>query len=159
MYALPARHQGLTPGERAAVLAVEDERGASLSAAQAQTVAAAWRRRVREITGESTVCTIQAPGALGALGPCTMTTAGALAAILKAAQTGAQVARRLDSSGRVDAGTARCIGDEDGNHAPRDSDIRDLWLRVTLRTGFEAFWPVGELTGEHDRGEFIAEYR
>ncbi len=68
-----------------------------------------------------------------------------------------RVARLID--GHVHVGTARSIGDENGNFAGRNDDVRDCYLRVTLDTGFEAFWLVSELMGEVRSGYFVTNYQ
>lgn len=45
----------------------------------------------------------------------------------------------------MQTGTARCIGDERGNFAPRDADIRDEHLRVTTSLGWEWFPPMRDV--------------
>lgn len=80
-----------------------------------------------------------------------------LADIVHAAQRSTRVARLLDDT--VAVGTARSIGDDQGNHSKADQDIRDLFLRVTLLSGFDVYWPISDLMAEHDSGEFVTNYR
>jgi hypothetical protein len=70
----------------------------------------------------------------------------ALGQIVSCMKGRGQVARLVD--GNVLVGTARSVGDENGNFAAQLDDVRDCYLRVTLRSGFEAFWPVSELVQE-----------
>ena len=35
-------------------------------------------------------------------------------------------------------------------------DVRDCFLRVTSRQGFEYFWPVADLMEDFARGEFVS---
>jgi hypothetical protein len=51
-------------------------------------------------------------------------------------------------------GIARCIGDQSGNFVTSDGNVADEFLRVTLESGFEAFWPVRELVDEVSLGRF-----
>jgi hypothetical protein len=39
-------------------------------------------------------------------------------------------------------GTARNVGDENGNHLARDEDLRDGFFRITTSNGFELFMPI-----------------
>jgi len=80
----------------------------------------------------------------------------ALESICHAAQTGATVARLVES-GTTIYGTARSIGTEAGIMA-RDVDIRDLYLRVTSTAGTEMFWRVADLMPQVSSGEFITDY-
>lgn len=86
----------------------------------------------------------------------TMTQLVQLETIAGAAQRTAKVARATDD-GEVLYGIARSIGDERGMFLGHDTDIRDGYLRVTSRAGFEHFWPVAELMREVSDGLF-AEY-
>jgi hypothetical protein len=79
-----------------------------------------------------------------------------LADIVRAAQDGKPVARQLDDV--VVYGTARCVGDDRGNHAQRGDDVRDCFLRVTSRGGFELFWPVSDLVTELAEGTFVLDH-
>jgi hypothetical protein len=54
-------------------------------------------------------------------------------------------------------GTARSIGDDCGNFAGRDDDVRDCSLRVTTDAGIEVFWPVAELIADVHTGMFVLE--
>lgn len=82
----------------------------------------------------------------------------ALADIIRAAQAGKTVAR-VDDEGRVSVGTARSIGDDRGNFLRKDEDVRDGWLRVTLDTGFDAFWPMDVCLPAYIDGELVLDYR
>ena len=77
----------------------------------------------------------------------------AAAEVLRTAQTCAKVARAYDD-GTVVYGTARSVGDQTGAFGQSDDDIRDLYLRVTTREGWERFWPMRELMTEVETGEF-----
>lgn len=85
----------------------------------------------------------------------------ALWTVTDAAARTAPVARVIeDTNLRGDAvyGTARSVGDKQGNFlGPRD-DVRNGHLRVTLRSGFEVFWPVSTLTEELKQGLFVVDY-
>lgn len=88
----------------------------------------------------------------------TLTDLVALETIAGVAQRCAKVARYDKNSGDVVYGHARHIcRDTLGNFLRGDEDVRDGLLRVTLRSGFEAFWPVRELMQDVGKGEF-AEY-
>jgi hypothetical protein len=76
----------------------------------------------------------------------------ALEIIGHAAQTNAKVARAEDT-GYVFYGTARSIGDQNGMTA-FGTDVRDQFLRVTLRGGSDAFWPVRDLMADVHNGDF-----
>lgn len=75
------------------------------------------------------------------------------AAIVHAAQRGATVARLIDD--HIFEGVARSIGDEHGYFAGNDRDVRDCLLRVTLTSGTDVFWNVGNLIDAMDDGEFV----
>jgi len=77
----------------------------------------------------------------------------ALEVIATAAERCARVARVLPSGTPV-YGTARSIGNDRGAFLGRDEDVRDGYLRVTTREGFETFWPVRELMPLVHSGEF-----
>jgi hypothetical protein len=53
------------------------------------------------------------------------------------------------------SGTARSIGNDRGGFAGADDDIRDQYLRVTLRIGLETFLPMRELIAKVPSGEFV----
>lgn len=80
-----------------------------------------------------------------------------LGVVVNAAIRTARVVRCLDGGLLVRSGTARSIGDDCGNFAGRDDDVRDCSLRVTTDAGFEAFWPVAELIAEVRSGLFVLE--
>lgn len=64
--------------------------------------------------------------------------------IAEAAQEGQSVAFLAeDNTPRY--GTARSIGDENGYFARGEEDVRDLFLRVTMRSGVERYERVGDL--------------
>jgi hypothetical protein len=74
--------------------------------------------------------------------------------ILSAAGRTGKVARLVE--GVVWYGTARNVGDQSGCRV--DDDVRDQYLRVTLSSGFEAFWKVSDLIPEVSTGEFSTDY-
>src|SRR5487761_1539313 len=76
-----------------------------------------------------------------------------LGVIVDSAVRTARVARLLDG-GLLVRGTARSIGDDCGNFAGRDDDVRDCFLRVTTDSGLEVFWSVAELIPEVSTGMF-----
>lgn len=84
--------------------------------------------------------------------PLSVSDAVSLGAIC-AATSYAKVARVIGDD--VVYGIARCIGDTNGNFAGPGDDIRDCYLRVTTRSGFEAFWKVSELIDEHRQHLFV----
>ena len=79
----------------------------------------------------------------------------ALAEVIEAASQTAKVAY-IGIGGEVVYGTARhIVGNPDTVGFIRsDQDIREAYLRVTLKTGFEAFPTVAYLADAHKRGEF-----
>ena len=87
--------------------------------------------------------------------PLTVGQTVALSTLVEASIHYWHVARLVD--GNIIEGTARSIGDDRGNHAGPEDDIRDCYLRVTTTWGFEAFWPVAELIPEVG-SYFIAPY-
>lgn len=89
--------------------------------------------------------------------PLTVHDAVALATIVEASIHNSYVARVADD-GRVMHGTARSIGDDRGAFLATGEDVRDAYLRVTLSTGFEAFWPVAELIPQTHSGEFVSPF-
>jgi hypothetical protein len=91
-------------------------------------------------------------------GVLTKSDASAVAAIIDAAVRSTKVARVLER-GEVAVGTARSIGDENGIFLDGKTDVRDGYLRVTLLSGFEAFWPVRELLPLVHTGEFVVDYQ
>ena len=75
-----------------------------------------------------------------------------LADIVRAAHGCKKVARLVD--GNPSVGHARSIGTESGAFGTGRDDVRTQFLRVTLDSGFEAFWPVSELLTEYRDGDF-----
>jgi len=69
------------------------------------------------------------------------------------AAAGCRRVRRLIDGDRLVEGTARSIGDERGNFLASGEDVRDGYLRVTLTSGLEAFWPVMDLVAAMNAGE------
>lgn len=65
----------------------------------------------------------------------------------------AKVARlRPDDS--IVYGHARYICNDSGYFLTKDQDVRNAYMRVTTRSGFEEFWPIAELMGEVHAGTF-----
>ena len=84
----------------------------------------------------------------------------ALAEIVNAAHNGAKVGRILNMGYRETViGTARhlVVSPEYPVFPGVDDDMRDGFLRVTLASGFEAFWPVSDLVTDLRNGEFMVE--
>src|SRR5205823_2385349 len=90
--------------------------------------------------------------------PLTLGDVADLAEILRAARSNASVARLVDD-GHVLYGVARSIGHANGSFAGRGDDVRDLFLRVTLSSGLEAFWPVQDLMPEVRHTTFVVDYQ
>lgn len=88
----------------------------------------------------------------------TVSEAVGLGMIMQAAQRGAVVARVMDVPDGFVWGTARSVGDERGVFARPGEDVRDCFLRVTLSSGFEAFWPVTVLVEEYSQSLFVVDY-
>lgn len=82
----------------------------------------------------------------------TVRDAVALGSICDAAIHGRKVSWLLSNS-EVLTGVARSIGDERGNFAREDEDIRDCYLRVSAT--FEHFLPVSEVLIMYRDGTFI----
>lgn len=76
--------------------------------------------------------------------------------VLDAALFNKKVAR-AHTDGDIVYGIARRIGDQSGSTLS-DRDIRDQFLWVTTKTGFEVFWPVSELANELFDGTFSDDY-
>lgn len=87
----------------------------------------------------------------------------ALANIIRYAQGERRVVRIMPdggpNAGEILRGTARSIGNDRGNFLATGEDVRDAYLRVTLDTGWEAFWLIGELIGENSEGYFTEDLR
>lgn len=77
------------------------------------------------------------------------------AEVIRAAQGNKLVARLID--GEVFTGTARSVGTDTGMIAHKE-DVRDCFLRVTLHSGTDTYWPMRELMAEVG-GEFIPDYQ
>lgn len=86
--------------------------------------------------------------------PLTISETLALGTVVNMAVHGQHVARLLDN-GDITQGTARSIGDRNGGYSGPDDDIRDMYLRVTTDSGFEAFWPVSELVEDVKASTFM----
>jgi len=85
-----------------------------------------------------------------------ITDAVGLGVVVNAAIRTARIVRCLDG-GVLVRGTARSIGDDCGNFAGRDHDVRDCSLRVTTDAGTEVFWPIAEPIAEVRSGLFVLE--
>lgn len=90
--------------------------------------------------------------------PLSVSTTISLATIVRWTQTNARLAWLIDG-GRINTGTARCVGDQSGNFAGPDDDIRDLFLRITTTTGFELFMPMAEAINRVQDGLLVQEDR
>lgn len=77
-----------------------------------------------------------------------------LAAVVDLCQRGARVAR-VDEEGDIHYGIARSIGNESGGFLRTDADVTGAFVRVTLRSGFEAFWPIAEIMRDYGNGTFV----
>jgi hypothetical protein len=86
-------------------------------------------------------------------GPLTMRDLVALEEVARAAQTNAKV-RWLLQSGDIAEGTARSIGDERGNFLSWGEDVRDGYLRITNKGGWDHFVPVTKLIELVQEGGF-----
>jgi hypothetical protein len=85
----------------------------------------------------------------------TMSDLAGLTTVMEAAQRNAHVKRLINDDVVVD-GTARNVCSEDGGFYPRDADVRDAFLRVTLHgVGSEALWPVAELVEQAKAYTFV----
>lgn len=84
----------------------------------------------------------------------TVSDAVRLSSICEAAIGNKIVARLMDNL--LVVGTARGIGDDWGCSV--DKDVREQYLWVTTRNGFEAFWPIAELMDEVGN-TFIVDYQ
>ena len=85
--------------------------------------------------------------------PLTVSVAVALGRVALAAANDSRVRRLVGSE--VVEGTARSIGGTDGSHAGSHDDIRNMHLRVTTRSGFDAFWLIQDLMTELADGTFV----
>jgi hypothetical protein len=91
----------------------------------------------------------------------TLSQAWSLGQIIDAASRSAPVARvHDDHPDGVIYGIARhVVVDEHAAAFPSaGNDIRDCLLRVTTRSGFDAFWPLSELIGELQLRTFVLDY-
>lgn len=87
--------------------------------------------------------------------PFSLLALSSISPIVDAAQRGAKVRILMgDDPEFILEGTARSLGDENGNFATTEDDVRDLFLRVTSLTGFEHFIPVSELMVKVSEGAF-----
>ncbi len=72
-----------------------------------------------------------------------------LGRIVERGQQGGQVTF-LHDDGRTDQGTARSVGDENGYFLRSDDDVRDAYLRITMRSGLERFEKMSDLVDQLD---------
>lgn len=63
--------------------------------------------------------------------------------------------RRAMAEGEVVSGTARYLTGQ--GDSPMPHDVRDAYLRVTLDSGLEAWWPVATLAHEFRYREFVVD--
>jgi len=77
-----------------------------------------------------------------------------LEAVISTCEGNAKVARLVNDN--VVYGIARHVVRDPDSAAFLTSkdDVRDAYLRVTSREGFEYFWPIGELVEDQARGQF-----
>jgi hypothetical protein len=129
---------------------------------------ASWDTPVGDPVGASVGASVAHAAELGVTGfepvprpPLTGPDVVSLHAILQAASQGTRVARLVDAGDEVAWGTARhIVVDEDTAAFPNTSDdVRDCVLRVTLASGFEAWWPVADLVRDHQAGVFVTDYQ
>lgn len=88
----------------------------------------------------------------------TLTTADVfnLSSVIDAACQSARVAIVPDDGHEPMFGTARSIGTYDGTGwSVKSDDVRDHYLRVTMRGGWEQWFPVANLAEKAGRGEFL----
>jgi hypothetical protein len=64
----------------------------------------------------------------------------------------------LDDRGEVQTGTARSIGDNQGNLLGRGVDVRDAFLRITTAMGWEWFVPMAEVIERHRIGTMMPDW-
>lgn len=63
----------------------------------------------------------------------------------------------LNDRNEVERGTARSIGDVNGNFLAQGEDVRDAFLRVTTASGWEWFVPMSDVLARNGRGEMVPE--
>jgi hypothetical protein len=63
----------------------------------------------------------------------------------------------LDDRGDVAYGTARSIGDANGNFLAAGEDVRDAYVRITTAMGFEWFVLVAEVMVRQQEGTMVRE--
>lgn len=83
----------------------------------------------------------------------TLADAVSIGEIVRMAQ-GCKKVARATGDGDVLYGTARSIGAPNGTFLKARENILDAYLRVTLSSGLEAFWPVRLLMPLVSSGEF-----
>ena len=88
--------------------------------------------------------------------PLTFSVFAQIRPLIEMAEHNSKVVRIRDGDRVQVEGIARSLGTESGGFGRQDEDIRDMFLRVTLRSGFEAFWPVRDLMPEVKAHTFVA---
>lgn len=86
----------------------------------------------------------------------TVSDVSALAEITNACSETAKVAWVSDYNGEVFYGTARAITRANGSamFIDRQTDVRDAWVWITMRGGWENWVSVQKLMDSYQRGEF-----
>ena len=84
----------------------------------------------------------------------TISTALAIAEVLRAAQTEGKVYLVRTGEGGPLYGHARSVGDDRGNFLRADRDVREAYLRVTTRGGWDVFVPMAEVIEAAEEGRF-----
>lgn len=83
--------------------------------------------------------------------PFNMRTASSVSTILDWARRNARITWAVGGdTDRLLTGVARSVGDEHGNFAGSDDDVRDLYLRVSAT--FEHFLPIPEVIDLLEQG-------
>lgn len=73
------------------------------------------------------------------------------------AAVGNRHVRRLRANGDIAEGTARSIGNDTGGFARNSEDVSECFLRVTMVSGWDEFWPVADLMEQVRSGEFVCD--
>lgn len=88
----------------------------------------------------------------------TITEVHQLSELARMAQTNARVAWIDEENGNTtQTGTARSIGDENGNFLNEKDDVRDAFFRITTAMGFELFMPVQKAMNLIGKGYLVVE--
>jgi hypothetical protein len=64
-----------------------------------------------------------------------------------------------DGSSELVYGTARSIGDERGNFLHPLDDVRDAFVRITMRSGWEWFVPMADVMARQQAGTMVVSDR